>query len=107
MKTSQMVVVLVLVAVGIVLYFMNDANNNEGKITKNITEKNLEYSGAILVTNLGEIEIEFFSQDAPLTVANFVKLAEGEFYNGTKFHRVIKDFMIQGGDPFSKNDANQ
>ncbi|MCR4330384.1 MAG: peptidylprolyl isomerase [Patescibacteria group bacterium] len=104
-KTSQMVVVLVLVTVGIVLYFMNDANNNQGKITKNITEKNLEYSGAILVTNLGDIEVEFFSQDAPLTVANFAKLAEGGFYNETKFHRVIKDFMIQGGDPLSKNDA--
>ncbi|MCR4306408.1 MAG: peptidylprolyl isomerase [Candidatus Yonathbacteria bacterium] len=105
MKTSQMVVVLVLIAVAVVLFFMNDADNKEGKIVENITTNNLEYSKAILVTNLGDIEVEFFSQDAPLTVANFVKLAEDEFYNGTKFHRVIKSFMIQGGDPLSKNDA--
>src|SRR3989344_2831114 len=41
---------------------------------------------------------------APKTVANFVKLAKDGFYNGTKFHRVMKDFMIQGGDPLSKTD---
>ncbi len=43
--------------------------------------------------------------DAPNTVANFVKLARAGFYDGTKFHRVIKDFMIQGGDPQTKDDA--
>ena len=73
-----------------------------GKIAGNITTNNLEYSEAILVTNLGDIEVEFFPEEAPLTVANFVKLAESEFYNGTKFHRVIKDFMIQGAIRFPK-----
>ena len=107
MKTNQVVVVLVLIAVAVVLFFMNDANNKEGKIAGNITTNNLEYSEAILVTNLGDIEVEFFPEEAPLTVANFVKLAEGEFYNGTKFHRVIKDFMIQGGDPLSKDNTAQ
>ncbi len=60
---------------------------------------------AILHTNKGDISIEFFSADAPNTVANFVKLAGEGFYNGTKFHRVIPGFMIQGGDPLSKDDA--
>jgi len=60
---------------------------------------------AILHTNKGDITIEFFDADAPNTVANFVKLAKSGFYDGTKFHRVIKDFMIQGGDPLTKDDA--
>lgn len=54
-------------------------------------------------TNFGVIAIELFPEDASKTVENFVKLAESGFYNGTKFHRVIKDFMIQGGDPNSKD----
>jgi peptidylprolyl isomerase len=60
---------------------------------------------AILHTNKGDITIEFFDTDAPKTVENFMKLAKEGFYDGTKFHRVIKDFMIQGGDPQTKNDA--
>ncbi|MDO8551945.1 MAG: peptidylprolyl isomerase [bacterium] len=60
---------------------------------------------AILKTNKGDITLEFMENDAPNTVANFVKLAKEGFYDGTKFHRVIKDFMIQGGDPLSKDDS--
>jgi peptidylprolyl isomerase len=59
---------------------------------------------AILHTNKGDVTIEF-SPDAPATVANFTKLAGAGFYDGTKFHRVIKDFMIQGGDPQTKDDS--
>lgn len=55
-------------------------------------------------TNFGEITVELFEKDAPKTVANFIKLAESGFYGGTKFHRVIPGFMIQGGDPNSKDD---
>jgi len=54
---------------------------------------------AILETNLGEIEIAFFPDKAPGHVKNFETLAKKGFYNGTKFHRVIPGFMIQGGDP--------
>jgi peptidylprolyl isomerase len=60
---------------------------------------------ATLKTSKGDIGIALFEQDAPNTVANFVKLAKSGFYDGTKFHRVIKDFMIQGGDPQTKDDA--
>ncbi len=60
-----------------------------------------------LHTNKGEIGIEMMEKDAPNTVANFAKLAREGFYDGTKFHRVIKDFMIQGGDPQSKDDAQK
>ena len=50
-------------------------------------------------TDKGTINLELFDKDAPNTVANFTKLAKSGFYNGLKFHRVINDFMIQGGDP--------
>jgi peptidyl-prolyl cis-trans isomerase B (cyclophilin B) len=56
-------------------------------------------STATLHTNHGDIEVTLFDDDAPKTVANFVKLAGDGFYDGVIFHRVIKDFMIQGGDP--------
>ena len=56
-------------------------------------------STAKLNTSLGTIELEFFDDDAPETVANFRKLAGEHFYDGIIFHRVIPDFMIQGGCP--------
>jgi cyclophilin family peptidyl-prolyl cis-trans isomerase len=52
-----------------------------------------------LKTNFGDIQFETYDADAPKTVANFVTLAEKKFYDGLTFHRVIKGFMIQGGDP--------
>jgi len=58
-------------------------------------------------TNLGTIRVKLYSGDSPKTVENFIKLAGQGFYDGTKFHRVIKDFMIQGGDPLSKDDAKK
>src|SRR4029079_1201609 len=54
---------------------------------------------ATLQTNHGAIAIELFDDDAPKTVENFLKLARDGFYDGVVFHRVIPDFMIQGGDP--------
>jgi cyclophilin family peptidyl-prolyl cis-trans isomerase len=56
-------------------------------------------TNATLHTNKGTIAIELFDDDAPKTVENFKKLVGDGFYNGTIFHRVIPDFMIQGGDP--------
>ena len=62
---------------------------------------------ATLQTTKGAIVLELMDADAPATVANFVKLVQSGFYDGTKFHRIIKDFMIQGGDPLTKDDAMQ
>ena len=62
-----------------------------------------ETTTAIIKTNFGDITLELFRADAPKTIENFVKLSKNGFYNGVKFHRVIKGFMIQGGDPNSKD----
>ena len=56
-------------------------------------------TNATMQTNQGTIELELFDDDAPKTVENFRKLASDGFYDGVVFHRVIEDFMIQGGDP--------
>jgi peptidyl-prolyl cis-trans isomerase B (cyclophilin B) len=58
----------------------------------------------VISTNKGDINLELYHNVAPKTVENFVKLSNDKFYDGTKFHRVIKEFMIQGGDPLSKTD---
>ncbi len=62
-----------------------------------------KYSSAIIKTSEGNVTIKFYSE-TPLTVNNFMNLAKKGFYNGTKFHRIMKDFMIQGGDPLTKKD---
>ena len=60
---------------------------------------------AVIKTSLGDIEIELYGNDAPKTVDNFVGLAQKEFYNGILFHRVAPGFVIQAGDPKTKNDS--
>jgi len=54
---------------------------------------------ALIETEKGTMKVEFYTEDAPGTVANFVKLAKSEYYDGLTFHRVIPDFVIQGGCP--------
>jgi len=62
---------------------------------------------AIIKTSEGELVIEFWPEVAPKTVENFKTLANKGFYDGTCFHRVIKDFMIQGGDPLTKDASRE
>ena len=57
----------------------------------------------VIVTNLGEIEVELFSAEAPMHAENFMKLVNDGFYVGTTFHRIVPGFVIQGGDPKSKD----
>ena len=64
----------------------------------------METKKAVIETNHGNIELEFFPDLAPGHVENFLKLAGEGFYDGTTFHRVIPGFMIQGGDPNTKSD---
>jgi len=80
----------------------NETNNaNSANVNAAIPESNTVFT--MFDTNLGSIKFELFKVDAPNTVANFIKLAEAGFYDGVKFHRVIKDFMVQSGDPNSKD----
>ncbi len=61
---------------------------------------------ATIETSKGTIVADLFDIEVPNTVANFEKLANSQFYDGTRFHRVIRDFMIQGGDPLSRDPGN-
>lgn len=79
---------------------------NENKILNNKSEKNSMSETpkdsmlvAVMKTNMGTIEFELFEKQTPKTVENFSELAKKGYYNGVIFHRIIADFMIQGGDP--------
>ena len=62
---------------------------------------------AVIKTNEGDMVIQFWTDAAPKTVENFKKLARAGFYDGTIFHRIVKNFMIQGGDPVSKDPSKE
>lgn len=116
---SGIVVALLIIAALGVVFFMNkkqtddtaektDASETQANVTPAQTAEtapSTSRTGALIKTNMGDIEVEFFGADAPKTVESFTRLSQSGFYDNTKFHRVIKNFMIQGGDPFSKNDA--
>ena len=78
---------------------------NSSMTNTNMTSNN-ESKLALLDTAQGPITMEFFPNVAPIHVSNFEKLAESGFYNGTIFHRIVKGFVIQGGDPNTKNSTN-
>jgi len=84
---------------------VTDLSGQQTIINSNNKEKTM--TTATLKTNKGDITIEFLDNIAPKTVANFIKLAKDGFYDGVKFHRVINDFMIQGGDPLTKDDSKK
>lgn len=71
----------------------------------NTNNQNETTMKAVVTTNLGTFTLQLSPETTPITVQSFVKLAKEGFYNNTKFHRVIENFMIQGGDPLSKDDA--
>lgn len=66
-------------------------------MSSNVNKTNM--SKAIIKTEKGDMTVQFYDKDAPNTVANFLKLAKSGYYDGVTFHRVINDFVIQGGDP--------
>jgi peptidyl-prolyl cis-trans isomerase B (cyclophilin B) len=76
---------------------------------ENKTEKPVNQSNevAVIKTSEGDMVVEFWTDAAPSTIENFTKLARSGFYNGTIFHRIVKGFMIQGGDPNSKDPAKE
>ena len=93
-------VVLIVVAFNLFSGDKESQNNETIMPEETITKEKV----AVLETNLGVIKLKLFKDAAPVTVANFERLAGEGFYDGVKFHRVIKDFMLQTGDPNSKDD---
>lgn len=103
--------ILYIIIIVIVVLLIGWASNGQGKestdATKIITQNNMTETKSQIVTietSLGNIEMELYADKAPKTVENFLELARRGFYDNTKFHRVIKDFMIQGGDPYTKGE---
>jgi len=94
-----------IVVLGLITFFTTRTDKEPENINQNNLNQNMEnYTTAKITTNLGDIEIEFFGEQSPKTVENFIKLASSDFYNNIKFHRVIKGFMIQTGDPLTKEE---
>jgi len=89
----------------LIFLFMVSAHAEEPRSKKFTKEeiKKMSETKAVIETKLGNIELKFFPDVAPNHVNNFIELARKGFYDGTTFHRVIPGFMIQGGDPNSKN----
>lgn len=90
--------------IGLIISLATFACNaqEEGKVETKQTQtkkESKEITVAVIKTNMGTIEIELFAKETPKTVENFVGLANKGYYNGVIFHRVIDNFMIQGGDP--------
>ena len=95
-------IVMVLLSVMLLFFALSSAEVKSKKFTKEEIKK-MENTRAVIETKFGSIELKFFPDIAPGHVANFIELAKKGFYDGTTFHRVIPGFMIQGGDPLSKN----
>lgn len=108
MKKKIILVLMLLLLGACMQQQIKEENNIQEQQIEKETEKELDLIGgdekmgnriAVIKTNKGIMEVELFEKRAPITTKNFIDLAKKGFYNGLKFHRVIKDFMIQGGCP--------
>src|SRR6185436_17244199 len=95
-KKNIITVVVLLLIVGFLSFIMTKAKDEPTKTMTSTTETRNEVT---IETNMGTIVFETYNDDAPKTVENFISLAKKGFYDNVIFHRVIKGFMIQGGDP--------
>ena len=99
MKKNIFTLFLVILSFGIIFAYGKLNNVNSNISDKGYFSMSDSITVAIIKTNMGTIEIELFADQTPKTVENFVGLAEKGYYKGIIFHRVIKDFMLQAGDP--------
>jgi peptidyl-prolyl cis-trans isomerase-like 1 len=97
---NQFVALIVLIGVLIVgAKLMGNNSNSTAKTAPAANSSPAPGDNVVIATDKGDIHLELYTKDAPKTVDNFEKLADRGYYNGVIFHRVIKDFMIQTGDP--------
>ncbi|TSC95912.1 MAG: peptidyl-prolyl cis-trans isomerase-like 1 [Parcubacteria group bacterium Athens0714_26] len=106
----NIIIIIVVIVAGIVAvkYFVSNKEAVSSAIDQNKTEFVIQKNNMNIIsikTNLGLIKFTTYDADAPKTVQNFITLAEKGFYNNIIFHRVIKGFMIQGGDPNCGNSS--
>jgi peptidyl-prolyl cis-trans isomerase B (cyclophilin B) len=106
MKTSNLICAFSLIA-SIALVSCSKAEQTNTVAGNQTAGTNSTKEVAVITTTEGTMVAEFWPEVAPNTVANFKKLANQGFYDGTCFHRVIKDFMIQGGDPLTKDPSKE
>ncbi len=99
---KKVIIGLIILSIGMFGALQSFAQQSPKKFTKQEIKKMSETS-AVIETKFGNITLKFFPDVAPGHVQNFIDLAKKGFYDGTTFHRVIPGFMIQGGDPNSKN----
>jgi cyclophilin family peptidyl-prolyl cis-trans isomerase len=91
--------IIIVVALGYFLRYKQPVKNDFNSASVNLETNQIKMNIITIKTNYGEIQFETYNADTPKTVQNFITLAEKGFYDGLTFHRVIKGFMIQGGDP--------
>ena len=103
MKTTNLAICAFGLIAGLSLVSCGKAEPTNSSAVNPTANTNSAAEVAVITTTEGTMVVEFWPDVAPNTVANFKKLARSEFYDGTCFHRVIKDFMIQGGDPLTKD----
>lgn len=99
MKKLYSIIVMLLILAVAFSFAQEKAQKDEPKKEKKVETKLSPNPIVVMETSMGIIELELFSKEAPKTVENFVGLAKKGYYNGIIFHRVIDNFMIQGGDP--------
>jgi len=118
---NKKTIILIIAVILFILYLIFLPNNNMDN-TDNVAGLNTDNTIVVLQTNLGDITLEIYTGSMPITGNNFVKLVKSGFYDNVIFHRVIPNFMIQGGDPtgtgtggpgykiadeFTKNNSNK
>jgi cyclophilin family peptidyl-prolyl cis-trans isomerase len=125
-KNNLIIIVAMAAIIAGIFYFLNSENqpqsasnsqeakqsissdvNNTSSALPQVDSDYQKIMNATIKTSLGDIKIELNGQDMPITAGNFAKLAEAGFYDGVKFHRVISGFMIQTGDPLTKDDTQK
>lgn len=106
-KTLKLTVLLLVVVFAAGYFIRAEYTTDEDVALSTNTTEAISEADVILKTTMGDIEIDLFIEDMPITTGNFLELARSDFYDNVKFHRVIAGFMIQTGDPLTKDESQE